>query len=169
MLLNNKWCSHIWFLDCQLSETSSRRGVLIGNECLSRNFGDGILRLRHSVWNAISPRARSLQSCSRVRGCTSEPSRVGPEPCRTLFFFWHIIWRIIFLFLCILFLLKVSVSNVLSWLILNNTTMSTKEGKPEENKSSWKDFIYNPRTGEFMGRTASSWGKKPVRFTVYGT
>ncbi|XP_076591919.1 sodium/potassium-transporting ATPase subunit beta-3-like [Chaetodon auriga] len=32
-----------------------------------------------------------------------------------------------------------------------------KEGK-EEKKESWKDFIYNPRTGEFLGRTASSWG-----------
>ncbi|KAL4605002.1 sodium/potassium-transporting ATPase subunit beta-3-like [Arapaima gigas] len=36
--------------------------------------------------------------------------------------------------------------------------MSNKEEKPEEqNQSSWKDFIYNPRSGEFMGRTASSW------------
>uniref|UniRef100_A0A3B5M293 Uncharacterized protein n=1 Tax=Xiphophorus couchianus TaxID=32473 RepID=A0A3B5M293_9TELE len=30
--------------------------------------------------------------------------------------------------------------------------------KKEEKKESWKDFIYNPRTGEFLGRTASSWG-----------
>lgn len=35
--------------------------------------------------------------------------------------------------------------------------MSSKEDKPDEHKSSWKDFIYNPRTGEFIGRTASSW------------
>uniref|UniRef100_A0A673NIS6 Sodium/potassium-transporting ATPase subunit beta-3 n=1 Tax=Sinocyclocheilus rhinocerous TaxID=307959 RepID=A0A673NIS6_9TELE len=28
---------------------------------------------------------------------------------------------------------------------------------PDEKQSSWKDFIYNPRTGEFIGRTASSW------------
>lgn len=35
--------------------------------------------------------------------------------------------------------------------------MSTKEEKPDEKQSSWKDFIYNPRTGEFIGRTASSW------------
>ncbi|XP_028818628.1 sodium/potassium-transporting ATPase subunit beta-3b [Denticeps clupeoides] len=35
--------------------------------------------------------------------------------------------------------------------------MSNKEDKPQENQSSWKDFIYNPRTGEFIGRTAGSW------------
>lgn len=35
--------------------------------------------------------------------------------------------------------------------------MSTKEEKADEKRSSWKDFIYNPRTGEFIGRTASSW------------
>ncbi len=34
-----------------------------------------------------------------------------------------------------------------------------KEEKKEEKKESWSDFIYNPRTGEFLGRTASSWGK----------
>ncbi|KAK5868114.1 hypothetical protein PBY51_009158 [Eleginops maclovinus] len=32
-----------------------------------------------------------------------------------------------------------------------------KEAK-EEPKESWRDSIYNPRTGEFMGRTARSWG-----------
>ncbi|XP_064197633.1 sodium/potassium-transporting ATPase subunit beta-3a isoform X3 [Anguilla rostrata] len=44
---------------------------------------------------------------------------------------------------------------------MSNPAMSTKEEKPEEqkgNQSSWKDFLYNPRTGEFIGRTASSWG-----------
>uniref|UniRef100_A0A3B5B9F8 Sodium/potassium-transporting ATPase subunit beta n=1 Tax=Stegastes partitus TaxID=144197 RepID=A0A3B5B9F8_9TELE len=30
--------------------------------------------------------------------------------------------------------------------------------KKEEKKESCRDFIYNPRTGEFLGRTASSWG-----------
>lgn len=35
-----------------------------------------------------------------------------------------------------------------------------KEQKKEEKNESWKDFIYNPRTGEFLGRTASSWGKR---------
>ena len=29
----------------------------------------------------------------------------------------------------------------------------------KEKTSSWKDSIYNPRTGELLGRTASSWGK----------
>ncbi|XP_071352924.1 sodium/potassium-transporting ATPase subunit beta-3-like [Trachinotus anak] len=32
-----------------------------------------------------------------------------------------------------------------------------KESK-KENKGSWNDFIYNPTTREFLGRTASSWG-----------
>uniref|UniRef100_A0A8C4SUS6 Sodium/potassium-transporting ATPase subunit beta n=1 Tax=Erpetoichthys calabaricus TaxID=27687 RepID=A0A8C4SUS6_ERPCA len=36
--------------------------------------------------------------------------------------------------------------------------MSSKEDKPvEQSQSSWKDFIYNPRSGEFIGRTARSW------------
>lgn len=34
------------------------------------------------------------------------------------------------------------------------------EKKKEEKQDSWKDFIYNPRTGEFLGRTAGSWGKR---------
>lgn len=33
-----------------------------------------------------------------------------------------------------------------------------QERKKDEKEGSWKDFIYNPRTGEFLGRTASSWG-----------
>lgn len=41
--------------------------------------------------------------------------------------------------------------------------MASAEDKAanKENASSWKDSIYNPRTGELMGRTASSWGKSP--------
>lgn len=41
--------------------------------------------------------------------------------------------------------------------------MASTEDKPanKENTSSWKDSIYNPRTGELLGRTASSWGKDP--------
>ncbi|KAI4890254.1 hypothetical protein NFI96_014028, partial [Prochilodus magdalenae] len=38
-----------------------------------------------------------------------------------------------------------------------NLAMANKEEKPEGKESSWKDVIYNPRTGEFIGRTASSW------------
>lgn len=40
--------------------------------------------------------------------------------------------------------------------------MASTEDKAasKENKSSWKDSIYNPRTGELLGRTASSWGKE---------
>lgn len=34
-----------------------------------------------------------------------------------------------------------------------------KKEEKEEKKESWKDIIYNPRTGEFLGRTGSSWGK----------
>lgn len=26
-------------------------------------------------------------------------------------------------------------------------------------KSEWKEYVWNPRTREFLGRTASSWGK----------
>ncbi|XP_071764108.1 sodium/potassium-transporting ATPase subunit beta-3a [Centroberyx gerrardi] len=38
--------------------------------------------------------------------------------------------------------------------------MASTEDKPadKENVSNWKDSIYNPRTGELLGRTASSWG-----------
>lgn len=41
--------------------------------------------------------------------------------------------------------------------------MASTEDKPanKENTSSWKDSIYNPRTGELLGRTATSWGKDP--------
>uniref|UniRef100_A0A3Q4GLS3 Sodium/potassium-transporting ATPase subunit beta-3 n=1 Tax=Neolamprologus brichardi TaxID=32507 RepID=A0A3Q4GLS3_NEOBR len=35
-----------------------------------------------------------------------------------------------------------------------------REKKEEEKQDSWKDCIYNPRTGEFLGRTAGSWGKR---------
>lgn len=41
----------------------------------------------------------------------------------------------------------------------NKKEESKKDEKKEEKKESWKDFIYNPGTGEFLGRTASSWGK----------
>lgn len=35
-----------------------------------------------------------------------------------------------------------------------------KEKKEKEKKKeSWTDFIYNPRSGEFLGRTCSSWGE----------
>lgn len=40
--------------------------------------------------------------------------------------------------------------------------MSKKSEKPVEGKepeSSWKDVIYNPRTGQFFGRTAKNWGE----------
>lgn len=45
--------------------------------------------------------------------------------------------------------------------------MASTEDKPanKENTSSWKDSIYNPRTGELLGRTASSWGKDPPLFS----
>ncbi|KAK2846439.1 hypothetical protein Q5P01_009438 [Channa striata] len=33
-----------------------------------------------------------------------------------------------------------------------------KKERKEEKEETWKDFIYNPATGEFLGRTASSWG-----------
>lgn len=34
--------------------------------------------------------------------------------------------------------------------------------KEEDLQGSWKDFFYNSRTGELLGRTASSWGKMSV-------
>lgn len=39
--------------------------------------------------------------------------------------------------------------------------MADKDAKKDtEQSGGWKNFIYNPETGQFMGRTASSWGKK---------
>lgn len=40
-----------------------------------------------------------------------------------------------------------------------NEAKREEKKKKEEKQDSWKDFIYNPRTGEFLGRTAGSWGK----------
>nr|AZT78977.1 sodium/potassium-transporting ATPase subunit beta 3a subunit [Lateolabrax maculatus] len=40
------------------------------------------------------------------------------------------------------------------------------EEKKEEKKESW-DCIYNPRTGEFLGRTASSWGLILLFYLVF--
>ncbi|XP_067362387.1 sodium/potassium-transporting ATPase subunit beta-3-like isoform X2 [Channa argus] len=45
-----------------------------------------------------------------------------------------------------------------------------KEGKKEEmeqRKETWKDFIYNPATGEFLGRSASSWGLILLFYLVF--
>uniref|UniRef100_A0A3B4AHX3 Sodium/potassium-transporting ATPase subunit beta-3 n=1 Tax=Periophthalmus magnuspinnatus TaxID=409849 RepID=A0A3B4AHX3_9GOBI len=36
-----------------------------------------------------------------------------------------------------------------------------------ENASSWKDSIYNPRTGELLGRTASSWALILLFYLVF--
>lgn len=38
----------------------------------------------------------------------------------------------------------------------------TKKDKKSFNQSlaEWKLFLYNPNTGEFLGRTAKSWGER---------
>ncbi|XP_010769248.1 sodium/potassium-transporting ATPase subunit beta-3-like [Notothenia coriiceps] len=37
----------------------------------------------------------------------------------------------------------------------------------QENATTWKDSFYNPRTGEFMGRTASSWALILLFYLVF--
>ncbi|XP_053565796.1 sodium/potassium-transporting ATPase subunit beta-3 [Bombina bombina] len=42
-----------------------------------------------------------------------------------------------------------------------------KEENKEQSQSGWKQFIYNPRSGEFMGRTASSWALILLFYLVF--
>ncbi|XP_073346680.1 sodium/potassium-transporting ATPase subunit beta-3a [Pagrus major] len=48
-------------------------------------------------------------------------------------------------------------------------TMASTEDKPanKENTSSWKDSIYNSRTGEVLGRTACSWALILLFYLVF--
>ncbi|XP_072220273.1 sodium/potassium-transporting ATPase subunit beta-3a [Leuresthes tenuis] len=47
--------------------------------------------------------------------------------------------------------------------------MASTEDKPatKENASSWRDSFYNPRTGEVLGRTASSWALILLFYLVF--
>ncbi|KAM9317072.1 sodium/potassium-transporting ATPase subunit beta-3 [Gastrophryne carolinensis] len=42
-----------------------------------------------------------------------------------------------------------------------------KEDNKEQAPSGWKQFIYNPRSGEFLGRTASSWALILLFYLVF--
>lgn len=38
--------------------------------------------------------------------------------------------------------------------------MSKEAKKPfRQSMAEWRQFVYNPNSGEFLGRTAKSWGK----------
>lgn len=42
--------------------------------------------------------------------------------------------------------------------------MSKETKKPfRQSVAEWRQFIYNPNSGEFLGRTAKSWGERGAR------
>eukprot|EP00062_Callorhinchus_milii_P000129 gi/632933887/ref/XP_007891761.1/ PREDICTED: sodium/potassium-transporting ATPase subunit beta-3 [Callorhinchus milii] len=45
--------------------------------------------------------------------------------------------------------------------------MADKDEKKEQSKGGWLHFIYNPGTGQFMGRTASSWALILLFYLVF--
>ncbi|KAJ3595148.1 hypothetical protein NHX12_004452 [Muraenolepis orangiensis] len=47
------------------------------------------------------------------------------------------------------------------------TTTPAVVSAEKGNASSWKDSFYNPRTGELLGRTASSWGLILLFYLVF--
>uniref|UniRef100_A0A8C5PFE0 Sodium/potassium-transporting ATPase subunit beta n=1 Tax=Leptobrachium leishanense TaxID=445787 RepID=A0A8C5PFE0_9ANUR len=47
------------------------------------------------------------------------------------------------------------------------TTTMAKEDNKTPAQSDWKQFIYNPRSGEFLGRTASSWALILLFYLVF--
>ncbi|XP_031415744.1 sodium/potassium-transporting ATPase subunit beta-3a isoform X2 [Clupea harengus] len=47
------------------------------------------------------------------------------------------------------------------------TKEEQKPGEGKEGKTRWTDCIYNPRTGEFIGRNASSWGLILLFYLVF--
>lgn len=49
--------------------------------------------------------------------------------------------------------------NLRYWFSESFLHQTAKKMAKDGNKGGWKEFIWNPRTRELFGRTASSWGK----------
>ncbi|TRY64771.1 hypothetical protein DNTS_027667, partial [Danionella cerebrum] len=49
--------------------------------------------------------------------------------------------------------------------LLNGSTGAMAKEDEKKESGQWKDFFWNPRTHELLGRTAGSWGERPSPFT----